>query len=146
MDILKFLVTINGAAHLWADNGHFLGQLSSDQDNRQSIINPHTYGSSYSYSSIQNPNSPYGGISGLYSPYNPNCINPPIVVYQSERVLVVTRNTCLQTKGLPIVDPDLMLGMYIRYAIAKPEPAVMHLEAVKQALQAESPLMALIDK
>lgn len=130
MDILKFLVAVNGVAQLWSEHGHFLGRLSSDQYDSQSIINPHTYGSPYSYSSIQNPDSPYGGTRGMYSPYNPNCINPPVIVYEERSVLLVTRNINLQTNDLPIVDPDLMLGVYALRATLRSEPAIMQLEAV----------------
>ncbi len=133
MDILKFLVTVNGAAQLWAEHGHFLGQLSSDQYDSQSILNPRTYGSSYSYSSIQNPDSPYGGTCGMYSPYNPNCINPPVIVYEQRSVLLVTRNIDLQTNSLPIVDPDLMLGVYALRAMLRSQATMVQLEATNSA-------------
>jgi hypothetical protein len=129
VDILKFLVTINGVAQLWAEHGHFLGRLSSDQYDSQSILNPHTYGSSYSYSSIQNPDSPYGGTRGRYSPYNPNCINPPVIVYKERSVLLVTRNISLQTNNLPIVDPDLMLGVYALRSMLTTQATMIQLEA-----------------
>lgn len=148
MDILKFLIAVNGAAQLQADNGHFLGELSSNPHDYNSIINPHTYGSSYSYSSIQNPDSPYGGTCGMYSPYNFNCINPPGIIYQGQLVLVVTQNPDLQTYGLPIVDPDLMLGVYLQRAMTRHEimtrheTTAMQLEAVNQAFQAVNNLVA----
>ncbi len=125
VDILKFLVAIDGVAQLWSLNANFLGLLSSDQYHCNSIINPKTYGSSYCYSSIQNPGTPYGGTCGMYSPYNLTSSHPPVVVYQSRVVLVVTKNADFQTDGLPIVDPDLMLGVYARRANSRPEPVEM---------------------
>lgn len=125
MDIIKFFVAVDGDAQLWAVNGQFLGLLSSNQNDFNSIINPNTYGSCYSYSSIQNPACIYGGSSGLYSPYNLSCVNPPVIVYQEQRVLVVTRNTSLIDNELPVVDPDLVLGVYTRRTIAKFDAVAM---------------------
>lgn len=124
MDILDFLSAANGIAQLCAADGQFLGLLTSNQYDRKSIINPNTYGSSYSYHSIQNPVSPYGGDCGVYSPYNLTCTNPPIILYQEQPVLVVTKKAYVLGSSLPIVDPDLMLGVYARHSYLIPHPAM----------------------
>jgi hypothetical protein len=59
----------------------------------------------------------YSGTSGIYSPYNIFCLNPPFVLYQNQPVLVVTRNAHFQTNGVPVVDPDFLLGVYAQLAI-----------------------------
>ncbi len=115
MQILDFLVATNGIAQLWGANGQFLGMLSSNQYDANSISNLHgMYGGQYGLYSISNPHGMYGGQHGLYSPYNSYCLNPPIIFYQGQPMLIVTRNFYLQTNGLPIIDPDLVLGTYVQ--------------------------------
>lgn len=127
MSILDFLANANGIAQLWAPNGQFLGVLSSDQYDLNSISNPHgLYGGSCGIYSIQNPCGMYGGVCGFYSPYNISSFNPPIVVYQNQPVLVATRNSYVQTNGLPVVDPDLILSVYAQLAANYQHPALTH--------------------
>jgi hypothetical protein len=76
--------------------------------------------------SIQNPCGMYGGVCGFYSPYNISSFNPPIVLYQNQPVLVVTRNSYIQTNGLPVVDPDLILSVYAQLAANYQHPALIH--------------------
>ena len=113
MSIQQFLAEIDGMAQLWSANGQFLGLLSSNQYDANSISNFHgIYGSPHGLYSIRNLYGMYGGEYGLYSPYNPYCLNPPIIFYQGQAVLMVTRNTYVVANGLPIIDPDFLLGMY----------------------------------
>lgn len=127
MSILDFLTNVNGVAQLWAPNGQFLGVLSSDQYDVNSISNPYgLYGGSHGFYSIQNPCGMYGGVCGFYSPYNISSFNPPIVLYQNQPVLVVTRNSYIQTNGLPVVDPDLILSVYAQLAANYQHPALIH--------------------
>lgn len=114
MDVLKFLQAIDGSAQIWAADGQFLGVLSSNPFAPNSLINPNTYGCPYNYNSITNSACPYGGDCGMYSPYNCACIKPPIVLYQGQPVLGISKNPHLQTDSLPIIDPDLLLGVYLR--------------------------------
>jgi hypothetical protein len=65
----------------------------------------------------------YGSASGMYSPYNINSLYPPVIVYRGQPVLVVTKNHCVLTKGLPIVDPDLMLSVYTKQVTLDPVAA-----------------------
>lgn len=127
MSIVNFLSAVNGVAQLWAPNGQFLGVLSSDQYDVDSISNSYgLYGGSCGIYSIQNLCGMYGGACGLYSPYNISCFNPPVILYQNQPVLVVTRNGYIQTNGLPIVDPDLMLNVYAQLAANYQHPALIH--------------------
>ncbi|MGF1675166.1 MAG: hypothetical protein ACFCUV_15990 [Rivularia sp. (in: cyanobacteria)] len=113
MSILEFLASVNGAAYLVAQNGQFLGLLSNDRCNRDSISNPcGDYGSPCGAYSISNPCCIYGGLSGIYSPYNPACTNPPLIVYQNQVVLLVTKSNYVISSGMPTIDPDILLSLY----------------------------------
>jgi hypothetical protein len=117
MSIVQFLSTVNGIAQLFANDGQFLGVLSSDQYDLNSISNPHgMYGSQHGIYSIRNSCGLYGGSYGIYSPYNTYCINPPIVFYQGQPILIVSKNNHVVSNHLPIVDPDLVLGVYAQLA------------------------------
>ncbi len=115
MTILDFLASINGAGCLFAGNNQFLGVLSTDQYNQNSISNPHgQYGSPHGLYSIRNLHGLYGGQHGLYSPYNPYCTNPPVIGYQGQAVVMITRNNYAFTNGLPVIDPDFLLSVYVQ--------------------------------
>ncbi|MTJ07745.1 hypothetical protein [Anabaena sp. UHCC 0204] len=121
MSILEFLIAINGMAELWSADRVFLGLLSSNQYDPNSINNlDGIYGSFSGIQSIRNSVGMYSGTSGIYSPYNIFCLNPPFVLYQNQPVLVVTRNAHFQTNGVPVVDPDFLLGVYAQLASSAP--------------------------
>lgn len=121
MRILDFLVAVNGVAQLWGANEQFLGVLSSNQYDVNSISNLHgIYGGQYGLYSISNLHGMYGGQSGLYSPYNTFCLNPPVIFYQAQPMLMVTRNSYVQTNGLPVVDPDLVIEVYAQLKSSVP--------------------------
>jgi hypothetical protein len=114
LSIIQFLISANGIAQLFAsdNNGTFLGLLSSDRYDQNSLSNPFgAYGGCFGMYSIRNQSSWFGGDNGLYSPYSLNCLNPPTIVYQGQAMLVVTKNLGMSYR-LPVVDPDLMLGVY----------------------------------
>ncbi|HAA30544.1 MAG TPA: hypothetical protein DCE56_26245 [Cyanobacteria bacterium UBA8553] len=126
---------LDGYGQLWSPSGQFLGLLSSNQRHLNSIINPKgPYGSFYSPSSIQNPQGLYGSPEGIYSPYNPHCINPPVIFFRGQPLLVLTRNLNLYTNGLNIVDVDLMLTIYEELSNFPPEPIALRLETLGAAL------------
>lgn len=113
MNIIDFLAAIDGVAQLYAGDNQFLGVLSSNQYDVNSISNAcGLYGSTCGVYSIRNSVGIYGSSCGIYSPYNTYCQNPPIVIYQGQVVFIVTNNSYAQTYGLPVVDPDLLLGVY----------------------------------
>ncbi len=123
MNIIEFLRSINGLAQLWAANGQFLGLLSSNQYDPNSICNPNgMYGSSWSATSIRTEYSMYGAEYGVYSAYNPYCVQPPAIVFQNQIVLVVTRNQYAVTNGVQSVDPDLLFIAYSSNNYAAPNP------------------------
>ncbi|PPS39919.1 hypothetical protein [Chroococcidiopsis sp. TS-821] len=115
MQLVDFLLAIDGRSSLYAPDGEFLGLVSSDFDHPLSICNSQgLHGSNYGLASIRNPHSMYGGTHGLHSPYNPYSIEPPVIIYQNESVLQVTTNNYLNS-DLPIVEPDVLLGVLIIY-------------------------------
>lgn len=116
MDTINFLISINNVAGLYAQDGQFLGLLSNNRLDPNSISNMNgNYGSFWGANSIRNTASMYGGGAGLYSPYSMCCINPPFVLYHNQAALVVTKNLDALTNGLQIVDPDLLLGVYASF-------------------------------
>lgn len=122
MSVVEFLASVNGVAQLYASDNQFLGVLSSNRYDVNSISNPHgIYGGVHGLYSISNPHGIYGGVHGLHSPYNSYCLNPPVVIYEGQPVLMTTRNPYAQTYGLPVVDPDLLIEVYAQ--ISNPAPA-----------------------
>jgi hypothetical protein len=114
--LAQAVVALDGQVGLVAQDGNFLGLMSSDMNHPNSIINPNTYGNPHG-DTIYNQHSLYGGERGLYSPENPLCSNPPILMNGNEQHLaLVTRNYKIVTNGLDIIDPLFMLG--ILYGIA----------------------------
>jgi hypothetical protein len=111
----EFLTSINGIAQLWAADGQFLGVISSNRYDPYSISNPRSeYGSFSGIYSIHNADGLYGSSSGIYSPYHPESVNPPLVFFQEQPILVLSKNYHLQKQvnGLTVVDPDLLLMVY----------------------------------
>lgn len=123
MNIIEFLRASNELGQLWINDGQFLGLLSSNEYEPNSICNPNgIYGSSYSVTSIRNPSGLYGSTWGIYSPYNPNSLCPPAIVYQGQVVGFVTKNRHLCTNGLSTIDPDLLFAAYSSNVHAAPNP------------------------
>ena len=66
---------------LLAQDGQFLGILSSNKYQTDSVMNEYgTYGSKYSSTSIFNQYSQYGSRYGFYSPFNPYTSTPPQII------------------------------------------------------------------
>jgi len=67
-----------------AQDGQFLGVLSSNKFDPLSVSNPYgTYGSKYSPTSINNPYSTYGSKYSPLSPTNPYATTPPLLISPS---------------------------------------------------------------
>ena len=115
MNLQEFILSINGYATLLADDNQstFLGLVSSNSGDINSICNPNgQYGSSHGFESIRNHNSLYGFNCGPYSPYNPHCFHPPVIVYQGRIVLRVTKNQFyMPPERVPKIDPDVLFGI-----------------------------------
>lgn len=90
--------------YIVAQDGQYLGEISSNQYDSDSICNEYgTYGSEYSYKSIFNDYSKYGSNYSSYSAYNSYAYNPPIIYDLSDNpVYYLTKNTW----KTPHIDPD----------------------------------------
>ncbi len=70
--------------------GQFLGNVSSDRYDRDSICNPYgTYGSQYQRISIWNQYGDYGSPYSNYSAYNSRANNPPLIYLANGQPLAV---------------------------------------------------------
>ena len=66
--------------------GKYLGNLSTNQNDPDSVSNPHgRYGSKDSEDSINNPDGKYGSPQSNNSLSNPYATNPPIVLDQKDK-------------------------------------------------------------
>ena len=66
------------APKIIAEDGTYLGRLSANRYDAESVSNPHgKYGSPYSATSIHNPSSPYGSKFSPLSPNNPYATQAP---------------------------------------------------------------------
>lgn len=73
-------------------DGTFLGKLSKNSYDPQSISNAYTYGSKYSADSIFNPYGKYGGKYSNQSPFNPYASEPPTIQNHRRDEAVLTVN------------------------------------------------------
>jgi hypothetical protein len=106
------LIALDGKLELSARDGRFLGLLSSNRSDPNSIINPNTYGNSNYINSIHYKHGIYGGEYGRHSPYNRYCLCPPVIIFQQQYLGIVTKNKHALTGGLAIFDPDLIIAIY----------------------------------
>ena len=109
---LQDLVEFDGKLELYAQNSHFLGLLSSNDRDCNSILNLQTYGSRNYVNGIHYRYGIYGGPHGQHSPYNPYCLCPPMIVFQQQSLCLLSKNMNALSNGLIIIDPDLILGIY----------------------------------
>jgi hypothetical protein len=109
---LQDLISLDGKLELYAQDGHFLGLLSSDLNDPNSIINQKTYGNRHNINSIHYQHGIYGGQYGQHSPYNYCCLYPPTLILQQQCVGLVSKNKHILDRNLTIIDPDVMLAIY----------------------------------
>ena len=108
--LLELIRLVDGTAFLSSLDNQFLGLLSSDRNNPDSIINPHTFLNPSNPLSLANKSGLYASVNSPYSVYNPNAVSPPIVYYKSKKVIIVTANpSALLDLGLWIVTPQLLI-------------------------------------
>jgi hypothetical protein len=82
-----------GDSYLTAQDGQFLGKITDNQYDKDSILNEYgPYGSQYSTTSIFNEYSLYGSPYGQYSVNNPYCSTPPKLVINGTLLGFVTKN------------------------------------------------------
>ena len=130
---IEFLKKLDGVGELWSPSGQFLGRLESKPHSFYSLINVHGfYGSSASGTSIRNTSSKYGGIQGIYSPFNPHSSNPPFISCSNQPVMVVTRNPQILSFGLNSITPDFLLAVYEILGRAKPQEVSRKLLALRR--------------
>ena len=92
-----------GGFLIFAQDGQFLGEISSNRFAQNSISNQYgAYGSTYSSTSIFNDFSKYGGQFSAQSPFKQFATSPPILVSNDVAVAFLTVN---QAKS-PRVDPN----------------------------------------
>lgn len=93
-----------GQSFLVADDGQFLGKLTLNQYDSESISNSYgSYGSQYSSTSIKNQYSQYGSPYSSLSPYNQYSSTPPKIYIRGRKYGYLTKNNY---KSGTIVDPD----------------------------------------
>lgn len=101
--------TIDGSATLLANDGTYLGVVSSNKYQTDSICNKYgTYGNPYSTKSVRNKYSTYGSPYSTQSAYNPYTSNPPKIIFQGQIVGYLTKNSY----KAGAVDPDILFAVY----------------------------------
>ena len=66
---------------LYSQDGKYLGTLSNNRFDADSVSNPYgKYGSRYSADSINNPYGRYGSRFSSESPNNPYASRPPVII------------------------------------------------------------------
>ena len=104
-------------AYLRAKDGQFLGTVSSNIFERDSLLNKYgPYGSRYSPTSIFNKYSKYGSRYGVYSVNNPLSTSPPQLIVNERVVASITANPRISSR-IPLerfvatleTDPELLL-------------------------------------
>ena len=93
-----------GQSFLLADDGQFLGKLTLNEYDSESILNSYgMYGSPYSSTSIKNQYSQYGSPYSSLSPYNQYSSTPPVIYINGRIYAYLTKN---KYKSATTVDPD----------------------------------------
>ena len=88
-DLFQFL-----GCRIIASDGTYLGLVWADTSHPHSIVNAWgQYGFDGSPTSIFNPNCPYGGLKGVFSPFNRSCPSPPSLYREGKFVSYLTDNT-----------------------------------------------------
>lgn len=84
---------IRHESFLLGADGQFIGKLSSNQYDYESLSNPYgRYGSKYSSYSIWNPYGRYGSKYSTFSPYNQYSVNSPIIFLRGFQYAYLTVN------------------------------------------------------
>jgi hypothetical protein len=95
-----------GQSFLVANDGQFLGKLSLNQYDSESISNVYgSYGSPYSSTSIKNRFSQYGSIYSSLSPFNQYTSTPPTIYLKGKKIGYLTKN---RYKTGNLIDPDIL--------------------------------------
>ncbi len=88
-DLFQFL-----GCRIIASDGTYLGLVWADTTHPHSIVNAWgQYGFEGSPTSIFNPNCAYGGLHGVFSPFNRECPSPPSLYREGKFVSYLSDNT-----------------------------------------------------
>jgi hypothetical protein len=100
---------IDGKATLLANDGTYLGKVSSNQFEYESICNNFgPYGNPFAYVSIRNTFGPYGNPYSSTSIRNQFTSTPPGIFYEGSIVAYLTKNKSVRGA----LDPDLLFALY----------------------------------
>ena len=107
-----------GTAAIFGQDGQFLGLLSPNRADQNSVCNEYgPYGNMGSWSSVRNAYSQYGSPNNyaMMSAYNPYATTPPVVCYfdGANCVQVLDYFTKNQAKQ-PALDPDAIINSLCR--------------------------------
>ncbi len=98
---------LDGNAYLVADDGEYLGLISSNRFDSDSITNEYgTYGSKYSPTCILNQYGEYGSKYSTKSAFNKYTQNPPQIIYQGSFFAYLTVNKYL----VPSIHTEALIG------------------------------------
>lgn len=98
---------LDGNAYLVAADGEYLGLISSNRFDSDSITNEYgTYGSKYSTTSILNQYGEYGSKYSTKSAFNKYTQNPPQIIYQGSFYAYLTVNKYL----VPSIHTEALVG------------------------------------
>ena len=97
----------NGESFLLAADGQFIGKLTSNHYDVESICNQYgRYGSKYSSTSIWNKYSQYGSRYAVYSAYNQYTSTPPMIYLHGLQYGFLTKNSYKYRN----IDPDTIVS------------------------------------
>lgn len=91
----------NRESFLVANDGQFIGKLSLNRYDSESILNTYgLYGSSFSAKSIYNEYSVYGSRYSALSPFNPYTATPPKIYLRGSFWGLLTSNLYLYSRKI----------------------------------------------
>jgi len=91
-----------GDSFLIAQDGQYLGKITTNRYDNDSIINRYgPYGSRFSATSIFNKFSQYGSRYGSYSINNPYCTQPPTLVIKGKFIAYISNNRFIKERINP---------------------------------------------
>lgn len=103
-----------GESFLIAADGQFLGILSSQKFQTESVMNEYgSYGSSYSSTSIFNRYCNYGNEYNSLSPFNSYSHNPPRVFVRGSLIGYLTVNRFISNR----IDPHELFDFILRQGL-----------------------------
>jgi hypothetical protein len=105
----------NGESFIVANDGQYLGKLTLNKFDRDSIANEYgNYGSKYSNSSIFNRYCNYGSPYSSLSPYNIFTSTPPVIYLKGRKYGLLTKN---KYAGFNSTDPDELFALLTKLGL-----------------------------